>query len=233
MIKAALLTDEDILYYTSDRILTESRDLNLRVTTFPVPYKGGVYDATIFGSYYPNKCICGRTRTLHKKCIRQSCNSMVVTEIEMYSTYARIELPYYYLNTLRYKGFKKFFHSIFPASPKNINLVYSGGKLDQRAFDLCQFNFDEETLVLEITDQITELSKVSYEGIQLIIEDYFPEKLAEYKTYVNRLVWVAPPVMRMFKFSVIDGSKKTGNSCFVSNLPSNYKSCYLCSSCRR
>ena len=104
-----LLTDEDILDYThsegKDRVLTSHKDLNLKFGSIqPVP--GGVYDVEIFGSPYEDRCVCGKIRqTSAEPC--PNCGARVFTKEEGLRRFARIELPFYYLNDLRFDIFNR------------------------------------------------------------------------------------------------------------------------------
>ena len=110
-----LLTDEAILDYTKsdgrDRVLFDHRDFNLKFN-YPEPIPGGVYDIDAFGSIYEDRCICGKIkRASHEPC--PFCGARVFTREEGMRRFARIELPFYYLNDLRFDIFKELFDDIF------------------------------------------------------------------------------------------------------------------------
>jgi hypothetical protein len=111
MASLEILTDEAILDYTRsgnrNRVLYDHRDINLKYKPFR-PYKGGVYDVEIFGSPMEDRCICGKIRTVSTEPC-PVCEARVYTKEQGLRRFARIELPFYYLNSLRFDVFKEFF----------------------------------------------------------------------------------------------------------------------------
>jgi hypothetical protein len=203
-LKISILTDEDILNYSDDRVLTDHRDINLNYTSFIKPYKGGVYDEYIFGSPYTDRCRCKKTKGVGITCSR--CGSSILTESEMYTRYARIESPIMYLNELRFQSFKKLFLNTF--SSIEIKLDTIEGVLSKKVFDCCQFSYDEASEVLIISDTVDDLSKCSYEGIIKIAQDHFQSSLSDFKSLVNNYVLVTPPIMRMFQVTYVKEERK-------------------------
>ena len=110
-----LLTDEAIADYSrsdgKDRVLYDHGDLNLRYNDIhPIP--GGVYDLDTFGSPIEDRCICGKIRQpSNEPC--PNCGARVFSRAEGLRRFARIELPFYYLNDLRFDIFKETFDDIF------------------------------------------------------------------------------------------------------------------------
>ena len=219
-----LLTDEAIIDYTrsegKDLIVNNHRDLNLKFDRIQ-PIAGGVYDVTIFGSPMEDRCICGKIRqTSSEPC--PNCGARVFTREEGLRRFARIELPFYYLNELRFDIFKDLFDDIF--KDVTIDLDFMGGdlrrggysargakKLGLKVFDTCQFNYDDKKKVLKISEFITDEKKCSYEGLIRIIEKYFPERLTEFKRMVNRYYLVLPAIMRPFTVGFRGGKKVMGS----------------------
>ena len=216
-----LLTDEDILDYThsegKDRVLTSHKDLNLKFGSIqPVP--GGVYDVEIFGSPYEDRCVCGKIRqTSAEPC--PNCGARVFTKEEGLRRFARIELPFYYLNDLRFDIFKELFDQIFDGVKIKLDFQgedlrrngYAGRsakKLGIKVFDTCQFEYSKAKNELTISEFITDESKCSYEGLMAIIEKYFPEHLLAYKRMINRYYLVQPAMMRPFSLVMRGGQKK-------------------------
>lgn len=229
-ISLEMLTDEAILDYTrgdgKDRVLTDHRDINLQcdgVSAWP----GGVYDVQAFGSPMEDRCICGHT---HRKPSEPStepcprCGARVLSREDGLRRFARIELPFYYLNELRFDVFKSFFDDVFSSSEIKLDFMgddlkrngYStarGGKrLGIKVFDTCQFNYNATKNQLTISEFITDLDKCSYEGIMAIIEKHFPTRLNEYKKLVNRYYLVLPSMMRPFTLTrdAKDNTRKMG-----------------------
>ena len=170
-----LLTDEDILDYThsegKDRVLTSHKDLNLKFGSIqPVP--GGVYDVEIFGSPYEDRCVCGKIRqTSAEPC--PNCGARVFSRAEGLRRFARIELPFYYLNDLRFDIFKETFDDIFSDCKIVLDFAsdlkrtgYSGSKggkkLGIKVFDTCQFNYNATKKQLTISEFIDDEEKCSY-----------------------------------------------------------------------
>ena len=215
-----LLTDEAIIDYTrsdgKDLIVNNHRDLNLKYDRVqPIP--GGVYDVSIFGSPLEDRCICGKIRRASSEPC-PNCGARVFTREEGLRRFARIELPFYYLNELRFEIFRDLFEDIFNGVEKKLDFfgddLKSGGysargsrKLGIKVFDTCQFDYDPKKKVLKISEFITDEEKCSYEGLMKIIENHFPERLIEYKRLINRYYLVLPAVMRPFTVGVKNGKK--------------------------
>lgn len=220
-----LLTDEAILDYTRsdgrDRVLFDHRDFNLKFN-YPEPIPGGVYDIDAFGSIYEDRCICGKIkRASHEPC--PFCGARVFTREEGMRRFARIELPFYYLNDLRFDIFKELFDDIFSESTikldfqgndfKNLGYAGRGGKkLTIKVFDTCQFTYSPTKKELKISEFITDESKCSYEGLLAIIEKHFPERANEFRKLINRYYLVLPAMMRPVTFEYKNGKKTQGSS---------------------
>lgn len=215
-----LLTDEAILDYTrrgnKNHIITDHRDVELKTKPF-APYRGGLYDIDIFGSPYEDRCICGKIKTVSKDPC-PNCGAIVYSKEESLRRFARIELPFYYLNDLRYDIFKEFIDQVFSDSIVTYNfsslaaqssyMLTGGRRLSIKAYDSCQFEYDIDKKELTISDIITDEEKCSYEGILKILEDHFPGEVSRYKEFINRYYIVMPSIMRPIAFSVIGGQKK-------------------------
>lgn len=207
-----LLTDDDIIDYTRsdgrDRIVNNHRDLNLRFD-YIKPEGGGVYDTEIFGSPYEDRCICGYIRQPSAEPC-PNCGARVYSMEEGLRRFARVELPFYYLNELRFNIFKEFFDKIFEGSTIKLEFFgddlrrngYAEGrskkKLGIKVFDTCQFEYNKAKKELTISEFITDESKCSYEGLMKIIEENFPESLMDYKRLINRYYLILPAMMRRF-----------------------------------
>lgn len=210
-----LLTDDAILDYTTGEngrahVLYDYRDINLKFTTFK-PYAGGVYDSDIFGSPMIDRCLCGK---LHKPSDHPcpECGCRVYSIEEGLRRFARIELPFYYLSSLRFEIFKEFFDDVFKDTKIVLDFasddLRKGGystrgknKLEIKVFDSCQFNYDPKKKTLTISEFITDMDKCSYEGLIKIMEEHFPSHVIEMKRMVNRLYIVLPALMRPFTYS--------------------------------
>lgn len=216
-----LLTDDDIIDYTrsdgKDRILTNHRDINLKFRDI-APEAGGVYDVEIFGSPFEDRCICGRIRRASPEPCPY-CGARVFTKKEGLRRFARIELPFYYLNDLRFDIFKELFDQIFEGVTIKLDFQgddfkndgYSGRgvkKLGIKVFDTCQFEYSKAKKELKISEFITDEEKCSYEGLMKIIEENFPEHLTEFRKMINRYYIVLPAMMRPFSLQRKGGEKK-------------------------
>jgi hypothetical protein len=211
-----LLTDDAILDYTrldgKDHVLFDIRDINFKEKIGMGVYPNGVYDTSIFGSIFQDSCCCRHLKIKNGKStdVCPNCGTRALTYEDGLRRFARIELPFYYLNDLRFEVFYNFFNEIFDKADVKIeydfvsdNAINSGytqlrssKRLSIKAFDSCQFNYDPNKKKLVISEVITDESKCSYEGILGIISKHFPESLTEYKKYINRYFIVMPAVMR-------------------------------------
>lgn len=225
-VKLDILTDEAILDYTTDqdgrqRVLTDWRDFDLKYDRIE-PVSGGVYDVSIFGSPLSDRCVCGKIKNVTMEpCPR--CGARVYPTEEGLRRFARLELPFYYLNELRFDIFKDLFDEIFSHSEINLKFISgnlkSGGytyknsskKLGIKVFDSCQFDYFPKSRELVISEYITDESKCSYEGLLLILEKHFPDRLSDMKRLLNRLYLVQPAMMRPFTFTVQNKEKKLGS----------------------
>lgn len=224
-----LLTDEAILDFTTDpdgrqRVLSDHRDVNLKFKSNPRPWINGPYDLEIFGSPYIDQCLCGKIRRVSDQPC-PVCGSRVYPIEEALRRFARIELPFYYLNDLRYELFLELFNDIFQDSKITLNFADSdlrkGGysttrssrKLGLKVFDSCQFDYHPAEKELVVSEFITDESKCSYEGLIKILEENWPDRVSDLKKIVNKLYLVQPAVIRPFVMEI----SKDGTRQLVSN----------------
>lgn len=220
-----LLTDDAILDYTrsdgKDHVLSDFHDLNLQKTGI-APYPKGIYDVDIFGSPFENRCLCPGGAGIHhpqpEPC--PNCGARVLTNEEALRRFARIELPFYYLNDLRFETFVEVFNDIFKDCKivkdfEGNDFVNGGYSADRgskkfgiKTFDTCQFEYDPSTKELTISEFITDESKCSYEGLLDIIKKHFPSRYNDFRQLVNHYYLVLPARMRPFTVSM---GKKTQN----------------------
>jgi hypothetical protein len=219
-----LLTDEAIIDYTKsdgkDQVLFNHRDLDLKYNGIQ-PIAGGVYDVDIFGSPMEDRCICGKIRQPSAEPCPH-CGARVFTREEGLRRFARIELPFYYLNDLRFDIFKELFEDIFKDSKivldffgddlrRNGYSARGAKKLGIKVFDTCQFEYNPTTKELKISEFITDEALCSYEGLIKIIEEHFPARLTEFKKLINRYYLVQPAMMRPFTLGIKNGKKVMGS----------------------
>ena len=220
-----LLTDEAILDYTRsegrDHVVFNHRDINLRNIGIK-PYAGGVFDLSIFGSPYVDRCWCGNIKQPSKDPC-PNCGCRVFTREEALRRFARLELPFYYLNDLRFDVFLALFDEIFKDTKITRKFVgddlkrggysstKSGKKFGIKVFDSCQFDYDPKAKELTVSEFITDESKCSYEGLMKIIEEHFPSYLREYMKLINHYYLILPAVMRPFTVRM-STDPKTGKS---------------------
>lgn len=224
MANLELLTDEDILDYTKgdngsgDRVIVDHHDIPLKDCGVR-PFKGGVYDVDFFGSPFVDRCICGHIRQpSNEPC--PNCGARVFSKEDGLRRFARIELPFYYLNDLRYDIFKELFDEIFKNTEIKLDFIgddlkrngyaaRGANKLGMKVFDTCQFTYSKAKNTLTISEFITDEKKCSYEGLMMIIEKHFPSYLPAYKRLINRYYIVLPAMMRPFSL-VVQGGKGGG-----------------------
>lgn len=216
-----LLTDEAILDFTRsdgrDHIISDHHDLNLRNTPFQILPRG-LYDTDIFGSPYANRCTCGKIKQpSNEPC--PACNARVFTEEQGLRRFARVELPFYYLNDMRLDIFQNFIYDTFKDCEVKMDFAegdiksrgYGSKKLNKlgiKVFDSCQFDYNPTTKTLTVSEFITDESKASYEGLLKIYEEHFPDKYLDFKKLINRYYLILPAMMRPFQVRKIDGEKK-------------------------
>lgn len=221
-VRLELLTDEDIIDYTrsegKDRVITSQKDLDLNCNSVsPIP--GGLYDTEIFGSPFEDRCICNKIKQVSSEPC-PFCGCRVYSKEEALRRFARIELPFYYLNDLRFDIFKDFFDDVFQDSKIKLDFMgddlrrngYAGRsakKLGIKVFDTCQFSYSKAKKELTISEFITDEERCSYEGLKAIIEKYFPDRLREYMRLINRYYLVMPAAMRPFTVRVVNDGVKT------------------------
>lgn len=222
-----LLTDEAILDFTSDpqgkqRVLSDHRDANMKNKPI-LPWMNGVYDVDIFGSPYIDQCLCGKIRQVSDQPC-PVCGSKVYPIEEALRRFARIELPFYYLNDLRLELFQDIFNDIFKDSKITLNFAnpdlrvggYSNSRSPKRlgikVFDSCQFEYNPKDKELVVSEFITDESKCSYEGILKILEDNFPDRVSDFKKVINRMYLVQPAVIRPFTLTVQAGKRVLGSN---------------------
>ncbi len=218
-----LLTDEAILDYSRsngrDHVLYSFKDLNLMYNKLaPVP--GGVYDVDIFGSPFEDRCICGKIKQPSPEPC-PNCGARVFSREEGLRRFARIELPFYYLNDLKFDIFKAKFDDIFRDTKitldffgndlKTMGYATKGKKLGIKVFDTCQFTYNDKKKELVISEFITDEKLCSYEGLIKIISEYFPSHLVEFKKLINRYYLVLPAMMRPFTLTNKGGKRVMGS----------------------
>lgn len=217
-----LLTDEAILDFTSDpqgnqRVLSDHRDANMKHKPIQ-PWIRGPYDLEIFGSPYIDQCLCGKIRQVSEHPC-PVCGSKVYPIEEALRRFARIELPFYYLNDLRLELFQEIFNDIFKDSKITLNFAnpdlrvggYSNSrsprKFGIKVYDSCQFEYNPKDKELVVSEFITDESKCSYEGILKILEDNFPDRVSDFKKVINKLYLVQPAVIRPFTPTIQAGKR--------------------------
>lgn len=209
--KVQLLTDDVIAIYSENNVLSDYHDIDLKVLTKISPFPKGVYDQEIFGSIFSDRCNCGRMRVTGIRC--PNCGSMILDQMQAFRRFARIESPVYYCTRFKLSKLIKLLKENFTIKPD----FKSQDFLDRRwsdpmCMDICQWNYNEDEEYLQITDNITDFTCCSYEGLMKIFVEKFPEFLKEFRAYVNQYILVLPLVMRGPRYRVVDGVRRLEHS---------------------
>jgi DNA-directed RNA polymerase, beta'' subunit/160 kD subunit len=202
--RAVMLTDDLIKVYAGDNIIKEYVDINLKYVNQLKSYDKSVLDADIFGSMFSKQCNCGEVRTVGVRC--DSCHSAVLSKEDAYKRFGRIVLPIYYCSTLKFPFFLTYFKSLFASVALDFKSLKQK-KLERKLFDIYQFNYNKDQDVVVITDEITDHTRCSYEGILKIIQEHKPKKLPQFFELVNKNIIVTPIIMRAPRLRV-EGDKR-------------------------
>ena len=209
-IRIEILTDEKIVELTKNNVLTEHRDINLKVEKLD-PYEKGVYDPTIFGALQVNRCNCGNIRTPGIRCPR--CGTNVLSQEESFKRFGRIESPVYYYNKYKITNFISLIKTNFKKIVTDFESKYFEGKrwYDQAVLDVCQFEYDKSSDTLTVTDKIDDFTKCSFEGLISLIHLNKPDILEEARAYLNQYIIVLPIAMRRPMLRIRDGKRVLEN----------------------
>lgn len=204
------LTDSEIDNLSQGRVITNDKDFQLnRNSKYEknrlYPVVGGVYDSDFFGSIYTDTCNCGKTHSVDVVC--QRCGSRVLPEEEKYKRYARIDLDFYYVMNTKLLGLIGLLNEL-PLDLSKAMDFFSFRRISNssapKICELCQFDWDEELQEIAVNPIITNELHSSYEGLELIIKEHFPNKLNDFRSLVNKKVLVIPAVYRMATFNPYD-----------------------------
>lgn len=210
-LKVNMLTDDLILQYTENNVLKDYRDINLRITTKLEPYPKGVYDQDIFGSIFSDRCNCGNMHVVGIRCPR--CGSMVLDEVQSFKRFARIELPVLYSGKYKLGLLVKFLKANFKIKAQFTTQYFKDYPWnDNKVLDICQWKYDQEKQTLIITDDITDFTECSYEGLLKILSKEFPDKVNEFRSYLNQYVIVIPMCLRAPACKFENGSIRLENN---------------------
>ena len=145
---------------------------------------------------FSNSCNCGRLRTVTDSAC-PICGSRVLDVSTASKRFGRIELPVKYLSTLREDQYFRYIRGLFNSIKFEFKSNQFQPSFNHKVFDICQFDYDEETKTLIITDDITDNLKCSYEGLESLINKYFGDKEYENaKKFTNYYILVSPITIR-------------------------------------
>lgn len=205
--KVVFLTDELIHHYADENCIIDNHgDVYLKDDDKFSPYVGTVYDQTIFGSMFSSHCNCGTVRTYGMTC--SNCGSTLLDERSAFMRWGRIDSPIYFLHDIRFNNFLKYIKGVFPKIERDYDKRLFGEGLTKKVFENLQFEYQKDDDRLIITDAIDDVAKCSYEGLFNIINTYKSSEISNYRSYINRSLIVAPPIMRPPRFEIVDGHKK-------------------------
>lgn len=208
-----MLTDEIINLYAGENKLTTWLDFEDNKKDKLITIPGGVLDSEIFGSCFSNQCNCGMLHGVIGKTCR-NCGSEILDEITAWTRFAKIELPVYYCTNIRKKNFTSFMLNNFHFKPEVSEETLAINRASKNSFiwDYCQFRWDPENEVIVYTDIIEDYTKCSYEGLLEIMIEHFPDKLDQYKSYINTNILVLPIIARAPHYIYEDGKRVLQNS---------------------
>ena len=210
-ISTVLLTDDLILKYSEDRVITNKGDINLKVDKYYEPIVGGLYDSNFFGSVFLDACNCKAVKKVNTYC--HNCGSTPLDETTRNSRFARIEMPWLYVPYFKLKGVESFLKNNFKLKFEfsEFESVAGRGKLI-KALELGQIkvvvdeNSDKPTIIFH--DSHTDLERCSYEGLLLGLREVgLTNEAAELKKFIDKNILVLPASMRGIKITTIGGKR--------------------------
>lgn len=211
-INTVLLTDELIAKYSSDRIIKNKGNINLKKDKILEPVPGGLYDSEYFGSVLMDTCNCRTVKKVNVYCY--ICGSTPLDEVTRNSRFARIELPYLYLPYFKMKGLVKLIQDTFKINFDFAELDEVAGR-DKliKALELGQVEItiqeDAPRPILRLHDQYTDISLVSYEGLLSEMNKIgLTEEALDMKRYLDKFVLVSPASMRGIKITTVGGQRQ-------------------------
>jgi len=157
---------------------------------------GGIFDSTIFGSPYLERCDCGFTTGKGNTCPK--CHSHINTDEEMLNAVGLIKAPFYFINSLKLDALNKLLDSSF----KSTNFA----SLDISELYTRFFAYRKDTDELLMSEDVTQLTNpdftnLSIEGLIKIFEEHKRHKLDELMFLVQRYILVRPVSMRPWSYT--------------------------------
>lgn len=211
-IGTVLLDDELILKYSEDRVITNNRDINLKVDKVFEPVPGGLYDSNFFGSVLLDACNCRTVKRVNTYC--HNCGSTPLDETTRNSRFARIEMPYLYVPYFKLKGVEDFIKTNFRIKYdfNDVDAVGGRGKLI-KGLEMGQVEVsieeDKDKPTLLIHDNFTDIDKCGYEGLIKGLTDVgLNNEASEVKKFIDKYILVLPASMRGVKITTIAGKKQ-------------------------
>jgi hypothetical protein len=199
--KAKKVTDKMLFSLAEGRILTSYGDFELKKfqpnlvpgkPTLPaVP--GGIFDSSIFGSPYSERCDCGFTIGRGNTC--EKCHSHINTEEEMLSAVGLIKTPVYYIQTIYMEALNNLINSTFKGSYEfDMDTLYTSF-----------FTYDKENDSLDYFSysnvENPDFTTLSIEGLIKIFEAYKVNKLESLMELVHTYILVQPVAMRPWSYT--------------------------------
>lgn len=207
------LTDEKILEYSADRVITTNVDFNLKSSRDTEDGEGfilhpepkGIYDPRYFGSIYAHSCNCGRVKKVGVTC--ELCGSMLMTDEMALSRFARIDMGFYYSTNLKFRQLLKYLKNnytnlieVFEEYPIFTFAVPYGDPEEKKyklALDnacyMANIRWDAERKALIYSNKIDDPSKC---GLDTLVTALTEAGDTNWKKYLNRYLIVTPARMR-------------------------------------
>ena len=184
-------------------MVSNANDFNLKYTHLKA-YEGGLHDPDIFGSSYENKCNCGHTNIINRKC--HSCGVVVMEPQEWYGKYGIIDSEFYFSIDVKARTLLNIIKEHLVVSPtfEEYEDIFKVKSLD--IFNLGTFTYADKKI--HVSTEVDDITDIGYEGLLKVLKAHYPSLYLAAMKLVNRYIYVAPTAFRPVKYFLVDGKKK-------------------------